>query len=112
MLGRELIWSELGANPGMKLCQARGLPGWDRLESPLGVAGLAAVPGTVCGQCPALLAGSCCVPSSGKRLSDCSNIYQLGAALELGVCVCLLFHCRLADVSSSPLRSVAVGSLL
>lgn len=31
VLGRELIWSKLGANPGRKLCQARSLPGWNML---------------------------------------------------------------------------------
>lgn len=34
------------------------------------------------------------------------------AALEPGVCICLFFHCVLAVVSSSLLRSMSVACLL
>lgn len=103
MLGREQIPARSCARQGV--CRS-GRSRWGWLF-------LAAVPGTLCGQwpaCPALLAGSCWVPSSGFVTPV--TFTSWAAALEPGVCVCLLFHCDLAVVSSSPPRSMAVGSLL
>lgn len=111
---RSLFWSKPGANPGPKPCQVRGLPGWDVLVQ--GDPGGVAVPG---GRGRDSLWA---VPSSAARLLlgafqreeflTAVTLPSWAAALEPGVGVCLLFHCALARlVSSSPPRSVALGSL-
>lgn len=111
---RSLFWSKPGANPGPKPCQVRGLPGWDVLVQ--GDPGGVTVPG---GRGRDSLWA---VPSSAARLLlgafqreeflTAVTLPSWAAALEPGVGVCLLFHCALARlVSSSPPRSVALGSL-
>lgn len=111
-------WNKPGANPGMKLCRMRSQPGTCHQQSKMIPNGEVAVLGSsardtlrVAASVPSA-AG--CLPAFQRERGFLTPVTftSWAAALEPGVCVCLFFHCVLAVVSSSPLRSMSVACLL
>lgn len=113
-------WSEPGANPGMKPCQTGSQSGTCHRQSKEIPNGGVAVLGSgardtlwVAASMPSAAGWLLLVAFQQERgFLTPVTFTSWAAALEPGVCVCLFFHCVLAVVSSSPLRSMSVACLL